>query len=75
MDIPTHAEILHLEAWFKSREIPKVIKINKAITQTNAPKYINESFQVLKMDDISDLARKTTYAGLIELKEALLKKE
>ena len=73
MDIPTHAEILHLEAWFNSREIPKIVKINKAITQTNAPKYIEGNFKVLRMEDITDFARKTTWDGLMQVKEALMK--
>lgn len=75
METPTHAEILHLESWFASREVPKVVKINKAITQTNAPKYIEDNFKVLRIEDVTDFARKTTYAGLIELKEALMKEE
>lgn len=69
----SQAEILHLESWFNSREIPKVVKINQATTQTNAPAYIKQNFEVLRMEDISDFARKTIWSGLIELKEALMK--
>lgn len=73
--VPTHAEILHLEAWFNSREIPKIVKINKAITQTNAAKYIKDNLEVIRMEDVTDFAKKTIWDGLMQLKEALMKLE
>lgn len=59
-----------LEAYFKSKELPQTLKINRAITITNVPRYIESHLAIIR-----NYQDKQTFKGfynrLIELKEIL----
>lgn len=68
----THAEIATLEQFFNSITIPKVVKINKAITQNDAPKFVKEKIELLKGNEITSTIAENFYHHLQQLKKAIL---
>lgn len=65
-------EVEELEIFFSGITIPKVVKINKAITQTDAPKFVREKVALLKEGKLSTRVAENFYYHLQELKKAIL---
>lgn len=65
-------EVEELEAFFAGITIPKIVRINKAITQTDAPKFVKETIELLKEDKMTPTISELRLNMLKELKEAIL---
>ena len=68
----THTELLELEKFFSEITIPKVVQINQAITQTDAPKFVKENVELLKSKQMTPSVANGRYRNLVELKRAIL---
>ena len=68
----THVELLELEKFFEGINIPKVVRINKAIVQNDAPKFIKENIELLKAKSMAQPVANGRYKHLLDLKAAIL---
>lgn len=69
---PTTNQILEIETFFNGINIPKVVKIDAASTQNDAPKFVKESIPLLKSRAIVPQLAGLRYQMLLNLKAAIL---
>lgn len=72
MEQPTLSQINEMDAFFTGITIPKVVRINKAIVQTDAPRFVKENITMLKDGVMAPPIVASRWRHLVELKEAIL---
>lgn len=70
--IPTIHQILEIEKFFNDINIPTVVKLDQASTQTNAPRFVQENIELLKTNALKPVAASLCYARLLALKAAII---
>lgn len=70
--IPTIHQILEIEKFFNEINIPNVVKLNRATTQTNAPRFAKENIELLKTNALKPVAAALCYERLQALKAAII---
>lgn len=70
--IPTIHQILEIEKFFNEINIPTVVKLNRATTQTNAPRFAKENIELLKTNALKPVAAALCYERLLALKAAII---
>ncbi|MCH5718522.1 DUF6965 family protein [Niabella hibiscisoli] len=70
--IPTIHQILEIEKFFNEINIPTVVKLDQASTQTNAPRFVQENIELLKSNALNAVAAGLCYSRLQALKAAIL---
>jgi hypothetical protein len=71
--VATREQILDMEAFFKSGELPKEFVLRKAITFTNLPKFIAQVINNLKADQVNDVVNRPRWDDLVEIRKVLEK--
>lgn len=70
--IPTIHQILEIEKFFNEINIPTVVKLDQASTQTNAPRFVQENIELLKTNTLNPVATGLCYDRLLALKAAII---
>lgn len=70
--IPTIHQILELEKFFNEINIPTVVRLNQAATQTNAPRFAKENIELLKSNALQPVSAALCYERLLALKAAII---
>ncbi|MGN7786816.1 DUF6965 family protein [Niabella sp. 22666] len=65
-------ELLEIEKWFNSINIPKEVKINAGVRHTDAPKFVQENIELLKGKELTGRIADQRWNMLQELKQAIL---
>jgi hypothetical protein len=64
-------EIEALELFFKTVQLPKELKVNKAVTYMDLPKFVQENLIKIKTGALPDVVGKVRYDDLLEIKAML----
>ncbi len=70
--IPTIHQILEIEKFFNEINIPIIVKLDQASTQTNAPRFVQENIELLKSNSLNAVASGLCYSRLLALKAAII---
>lgn len=65
-------ELLEMEKWFSSINIPKEVKINAGVKHTDAKKFVEENIELLKGKELTGRIADQRWSMLQELKRAIL---
>lgn len=71
----TQHEIEQLDHFFNNVNIPKEIKVNKALTYTDLPAFIHENLEKLKLGTLATIVAQARFDDLVRIKEVMISGE
>jgi len=71
--VTTSAELEAMEKFFTDTTLPKVFKLNAAVTINDLPGYVNKIIEGVKTGAMSDAIAAPRWYDLVEIRKILMK--